>query len=372
MSGWVPVRSSGADVPRFEPPVFVGGSGRPDLGNEVLRIVHDSNESLTLVNPLVTEPAIVDALLAARRRRVRVRVITELRENRGRGIRYPTRGFEHDGTAELGEHFASIRRLAGELVFCRGPRHYAHAKLLLSDDRVLMVSSANGTPNSLGLGVSPAWEAGVRVTDTEIVTGWATALRALWDACPFRLRVQGLDVSLQQEDAAPLVGSELESAPGAYWSYPRGHRGLRDQLRELVRSARQRVVFAALSFYDTDRIPELHRELVAALTRGVEVIVLVRPEEFPPDKYPDPSTRHLIERGLCLYGVAELHAKGILVDDTACGIFSANVNPYSLESDLESAHIEAGLFEREPLRFLAAYARFLEGLVGGRTHEYRP
>lgn len=372
MSGWVPVRSPGADVPPSEPPLFVGGIGRPDLGREYLRIIAETTGSLTVVNPLVTEPALVEALLAARHRRVQVRLITELRENRGRGIRYPTRGFEHDAGVELGEHSAAIRRLAGELIFCRGPRHYAHAKLLLSDDRLLMVSSTNGTPNSLGLGVSPGLEAGVRVTDVETVTGWVAALRALWDACPFRLRVQGRDISLQQESAAPLAGSVLESARGAYWSYPPEYRGLRDRLADLVRAAQRRVLLAALSFYDTDRIPVLHGELVAALARGVAVIVLVRPEEFPPDKYPDPSTRCLIERGLRVYGVAGLHAKGILVDDTACGVFSANINPYSLESELESAHIEAGLFEKEPLRLLAPYARFLERLVEGRTHEYRP
>lgn len=383
MSGWVPVRSPGADVPRSEPPIFVGGPHRPDLGEEVLRIVQETTRSLTLVTPLVTEPALVEALLAARRRRVQVRLITEVRENRGDGVHYRTRGFEFDagvapgkhfaGTdVDLKKHFAAIRRLAGELVYCRGPRHYAHAKLLLSDDRVLMVSSANGTPNSLGRGGSPSLEAGARVMDGETVTGWGTALRSLWDACPFRLRVQGRDVSLQQESAVSLTGAELEAAPLASWSYPPGHRGLRNRLAELVQTAQRRVVLAALTFFETDKIPLLHEALEAALARNVEVMVIVRPEHFPPDRYPDPSTRRLMERGLRLSGFAGLHAKGILVDDTACGIFSANINPYSLECDLESANIEAGLFERAPLQSLAAYARFLEYLVAGRTHEYRP
>lgn len=337
---------------------------------------------MTVVNPLVTEPALVEALLAARRRRVQVRLITEVRENRGGGVHYRTRGFEFAAAvapgkhfagadADLKKHFAAIRRLAGELVYCRGPRHYAHAKLLLSDDRVLIVSSANGTPNSLGLGGSPSLEAGLCVTDAEVVTGWAMALHTLWDACPFRLRVQGHDVSLQEEHATHLTGVELASAPYSGWSYPPGHQGLRDRLMTLVLSARSRIILAALSLYDTNRIPLLHGALETAIARGVEVNVLVRPEEFTSHKYPDPSTQSLIGKGLRLFGVTGLHAKGILVDATACGIFSANVNPYSLDSSLPSAHIEAGLFESGPLRLLAPYSRLLESILGKRTHEYR-
>jgi phosphatidylserine/phosphatidylglycerophosphate/cardiolipin synthase-like enzyme len=142
MGGWVSVGGPDVGVPNSNPPLFVGGPGRPDLGREVLRVVHDAAKTLVVVNHLVTEPTFIDALLAARRRRVQVRLVTELRENRRDGVRYPTLGFEHEASAELAAHFTAVRRLAGELVSCRGLRSYAHPKLLLADDRVLLVSSA--------------------------------------------------------------------------------------------------------------------------------------------------------------------------------------------------------------------------------------
>lgn len=370
MGNWVPVGGENNGVLVSEPPLFVGGPGRPDLGNEVLRTIQEAARSLVVINPLVSEPAFVEALRAARQRRVQVRVITELRENRGAGVRYPTRGFEYASSNEMGTHFTAIRQLAGELVTCRGLRFYAHAKLLLADDRTLLISSANGNPNSLGRGAAPSLEAGVRITESEVVTGWATALRQLWDACPFRLRAQGRDVSLQEEAGEVLAGSELENSSGAFWSYPPAHRGLRDRLAQLIKGARRRVILGAFTFFDTDKIPIMHEALQGALARGVEVTVVVRPEHFRPIEYPDPSTRRLIDDGLRLFGFTGLHAKGILVDDTACGIFSANINPFSLECDLDSANVEAGLVETAPLCHLGLYAQFLENIVSRATHHY--
>lgn len=354
--------------------VLVNTPGHPFVGEELIRSIASARHSIIAINPLLTDARMVNALVAARKRRVSVKIITELRDNRGSGVKYPTRGFEAETATNLKEHFRIVRALARERVLCRGLRHYAHGKAIVVDDQQVVLSSANWTANSLGWGSQPSLEAGVSICEPPIVSAWGNALSTLWECCPFRLHSLDNDVSLQEEPSPALPIGELDRLcmdnVQMSWSYPPEHYGIRDRLVDLVRRAAQSIVFSALSFYDTDRIPILHQALEEALARGVSVTVVVRPGEFPADRYPDPSTRRLLERGLLLRGVEGLHAKGIAVDGAACGLFSANVNPFSLQSNAESAHVECGLFVNPNDPLLRAYGQFIEELNRKATHAY--
>ena len=355
--------------------VLVNSPGHPVLGEELIRSIASARHSVIAINPLLTDARMIDTLVAARKRRVSVKLITELREYRRSGIEYPTRGFEAETATNLEEHFRIVRVLAQERVLCRGLRHYAHGKAVVVDDQQVILSSANWTANSLGWGSQPSLEAGVSIWDPPIVSAWGNALCRLWDSCPFRLHSLDNDVSLQEEPSPAVPIGELDrlclDSVQMSWSYPPEHYGIRDQLVDLVRRATQSIVFSALSFYDTERIPILQQALEEALARGVSVTVVVRPGQFLADRYPDPSTRRLLERGLLLRGVEGLHAKWIAVDGTVCGLFSANVNPFSLQSNAESAHVECGLFVSPNYPLLEAYCQFIEELNRQATHAYR-
>ncbi len=121
----------------------------------------------------------------------------------------------------------------------------------------------------------------------------------------------------------------------------------------------------------TVHIPLLHHALQEALARGVTVTAVVRPEESPADRYPDPSTRSLLDRGMTLRGFERLHAKGIVVDGSRCGLFSANINPFSLQSNTESAHVECGVFTDLGSSLPQAYAQFIQEMDQQATHVYR-
>jgi phosphatidylserine/phosphatidylglycerophosphate/cardiolipin synthase-like enzyme len=141
-------------------------------------------------------------------------------------------------------------------------------------------------------------------------------------------------------------------------------------LLKLIRHAREKITCVALSFYDTDKVDSIHTELLGALSRGVKVTVIVRPEHFRPDQYPDPSTKRLLENGLRLLGMSALHAKGMVVDGSSCAIFSGNINPYSLQSDANSAQVEIGLFEFGQLSVLRSYGKWLTSLEESADYEY--
>lgn len=362
--------------------VFVNQDGSPDVGREIRRLISEASRSIDIVNPLVTDPRVVDALTKARARGVRVRIITELRDNRGAGIRYPTRGFETADTHSLKkDQFEAIRELATHRVFCRGLRYYAHAKLLLTDESHLLLSSVNLTPNSMGEGAHPSLEAGVQIDDSEVVSSWTAAMVSLWDACPLRLHLMGTDVSLQQEPVTPFVGSQVElerTRPHCMaWSFPPMVFQLRDLLVELCETARERIVFSALTFFLEHekahlQVSALRQAIVEALQRGVRVTVVVRPEHFPLSEYPNRGTLDLIACGLRLHGMKGLHAKGVLVDTSACAILSGNINPYSLECGADSAHVECGYCERGELNVMAGYAVFLAWLAANPSHVYQP
>ncbi len=204
---------------------------------------------------------------------------------------------------------------------------------------------------------------------------WAEAFAELWEACPFRQHLEGADVSVQEAPARRPNPARLTRVLGtgnAAWSLPPDHRGLRDLFVRVIRESREHVLLSALSFYETEAAPALHAVLTGALARGVAVTVLVRPENFAAGDYPDPSTLRLIDKGLRLRGVTGLHAKLLLTDGGRCGLMSANVNPFSLDSGAESANVEWGLVGDAGSAALAPVARLLEALAATPTHEYRP
>ncbi len=376
MGRWVEIASFGDAFPCGAPSrgLFVNRPNLPDLGTELVRSLAAANRSIDLINPLVTDETMTAALIAARQRGVRIRIVTELRENRGGGVGYPTRGFEASDQV-LNDQFQAVRRLASEGIVCRALVRYSHAKLMIVDGAAIAIGSCNWNGNSLGWGPRPSLEAGLRIEDPRIVGGFAAAFDAIWKACPFRLRQLGDDVSLQQEPARPVADGvldrELTETCSMAWTFPPHGRALRDELVRLVDAARQRLVLITFSFYDVHEVPRLDAALHAALARGVAVAVVVRPGSVPPDQDPDPGTRGLMARGLRLYGTRDLHAKGALADDRACAIFSANINPYSLDCDLVSANVECGLFECGGIAALSDYADFVHKLAEHPTHEYR-
>lgn len=354
--------------------VFVNSAEKAELGEEILRSIGSARRSVAIINPLISDERLVKQVLAARERGVRVKIITELRENRKVGVKYPTRGFEVDDDVSLNDHFTAIRRLVRGRVNCRGMRYYAHAKVIVVDDEQLILSSANGTSNSMGWGLQPSVEAGIRIKEPFVVQKIATAIGHLWELCPFRLHMLEQDISLQESAIDRRLDFPFETTNcdnfRLVWSYPPHGRALRDLLVRLIRQAREKITCAALSFYETSSVYSLHTVLLDALKRGVRVTVIVRPEHFHPDQYPDPSTKHLLENGMRLLGISTLHAKGIVIDNNACAIFSGNINPYSLESDADSAQVEIGICEFEHPQFLGAYGRWLTGLEEASDFKY--
>jgi len=348
--------------------------GTNALGQRIAQVIDEArrDDTLFVITPVLEDDAAIEALLAARARGARTKVITKLAEHRDGKLRFATRS---DVTGEdLDAHFHATRRLTLGRIRIKSPQFLPHAKLVIAKGKVAIFSSANLTSNSLGSGFSSAVEAGLCFTAAEQVRDLAQAFVALWDSCGMAQDLYEERIALQSVQAVPLRQETLPTKIGdtleLCWSCHGVSDSLRKRLIEEILKAKSRILLAAMSFYDADRVPELESALLAALARGVEVTVIVRPEQFSAKQYPDPSTRRLLAAGLRLFGITGFHAKGFLVDRDHCGILSANFNPYSIGGGGVSSNFEMALCGERSDKALTPFAEFLCALPGAATHRF--
>lgn len=349
-------------------------TGENALGRSILELITGSKggDSLSIITPILEEDAAINALLAARARGVRIRVITRLAEHRDGRLRFITRGF--DPGESLAAHFEATRRLTHAAIRLKSPSLLPHAKLVVASGRAAIFSSANLTANALGFAGNASIEAGIQFDHPDEIRHWQEAFTALWNSCQLAQDLYDKNIVIQSTAHSGTFGEELPATVSAglrlHCFYPPQRQELLTELIAHVERARKEIILAALSFYDLDRIPALRAALLAALRRGVRVTAVVRPEQFPPNQYPDAATRSLIESGLCLAGVTGLHAKAFLVDSEICGMTSANFNPYSLGAPGTASNLELAISGPCALQKLVPVATFLESLVETPTHRW--
>ena len=252
MSGWENCSAPpwSPEAPDLASPLVFNRGGRDDLGRSILRVIEGAGRSLLIISPEVDDPRIEAALVAAQQRQVRVKVLTELRDNRQSAGSFETLGFESDrSAANLSRNHLAVRRLARERIACRALKYYAHAKLVIADDTVAILSSANLASNSLGWGAQPSLEAGLRIDEPRLVAALAEAFRVLWNAATLQLNLDRTDISVQNVTGPPARSSVAldrdVNAIALRWSFPAGGRGLRDRLRDLIAASRRRVLLCA-------------------------------------------------------------------------------------------------------------------------------
>ncbi len=325
--------------------------GAARLGDAITGIIESAEKELDIISPVIDDEHLINAVNEARGRGVNVRIISELLDKDKRGdviTRFPTRGLDME-KKELKKHHSAMRSLGCSGALCRTSSYYPHVKMVLKDREVGIISSVNLTINSLGRAGDSSIEAGVLTDRGDVVNGALSFFNGLWEGCPFRQYREGNEVYIVEQRARPMTSELLEQHWGGLSlaaTYPPDRRYLRDRIVNLIEGASESVKLVCMSFYEAHLIKPLHSSLIKALDRGVSAEVFMRRQfaEHYSDEWPDKGTAELMEHGLIVKLVENLHAKGILVDDRHCGIFSANLNPFSLESKVASAHIELGLF----------------------------
>lgn len=334
-------------------------------GTAVREFIESAKSRLELLSPMIDDDAIIDLLLQALKRGVKVYLLTELRHESG--FRSILNNSENSSSP------ATLHKLAEAGAFIRCHKFRPHGKMYLADGERLILTSANLNTNSMGWGESPAHESGLILHHPDLAEAWRALFQALWDSCiyhfAYKQGAEGATYGLHEEGATPLsrdnTSKNVRCLKARLYT-PENPLTLSNTLCNHIRKANNRVILTAMSLYDTRDVPDFHDALLMALHAGVEVIVLVRPgaeNKFRAGQWPDTSTRELMEAGLQIRTMPGLHAKGIVIDDKFCGLYSGNLNPYSLGGALETGHIETGLFGSAKHTFLKPYAEYLRQLM---------
>jgi phosphatidylserine/phosphatidylglycerophosphate/cardiolipin synthase-like enzyme len=298
-----------------------------------------------LASPTVEEDCLADAVSAARARGVAVRMLTEVRKNRGDKVRIPTWGLDGEiGGTELARHFAGIRRLARMGVQLRALDHFCHLKLWMADGAHAVAGSANLTANALGTGQSPSLEV-MQEFEGAAARGLQAIGDHLWQLSPWRLHAVADGATRVQEQRVnphppPMFAGMALGVPG------HDNPILRTWLQAIER-ARRSVFLFTYSAFQWGAIPRLVDVVASALGRGVRVELAYRPGRAC-RQGDDGALVALVDQGLQLLPIGGLHAKGLIVDRSWVGLTSGNLTPHSLAGSSESDNVELAVWGREP------------------------
>jgi phosphatidylserine/phosphatidylglycerophosphate/cardiolipin synthase-like enzyme len=324
-----------------------------------------SGEVLRVMSPVIDDPDAVSWLRQARQRGVVVRILTTLMDRHG----IHTKGW--DASQNIEAHGDSIRELAESGCNVRSSRTTPHGKFVLASSGKMWFGSANLSVGSLK---GRAVEAALLLDHSSVSSQIQTVFDQIWVSSPYRMVHRQGAILIDEKTSSDFSPSDHDPQKDAIcvWSsapsVPFATRGI----NRLLNSATNEILLVSMSLYDLIEVPEIQKTLLSAIQRGVKVCAVVRKEHFESEErkglYPDPATRELLESGMELLGVSGLHAKGFLVDDSWCGIQSANFNPYSLDYRRNESNIEIAIIGRSRESPLSAYAAWLRLVADSASH----
>jgi cardiolipin synthase A/B len=265
-----------------------------DSAEPILAAIAGAARSLRIKMFVFSDPQLLDAVIAARRRRVRVRVILNTARRDGERDNERTR-----------------RRLEGADIEVSGGNpalHLTHEKSMVIDDTVGFVESLNWATRNL----QKARDYAVVTTRRHDVEEIVECFEADWHCRPF----------------APREKSHLVWCPGAG----------RERICHFIDEARRSLFIQNERFQDA----VINERLVRAVRRGVKVRVMARPlHTLSPDKLVEGvgGLRILDDVGVKVRKLKHLrlHGKILLADNVAAIVGSINFAPGSLDDRRELA-----------------------------------
>jgi cardiolipin synthase A/B len=265
-----------------------------DTAGPILKAIHGAQEALNIRMFLFTDPTLIDAVIAAHRRGVKVQVMLN-----------PAR---RSGESENEEARALLTAAGIEVRDGNPAFDLTHQKSMVVDNRIGFVESLNWEPKDLTL-----------TRDYAIVTTHGHEVAEM---------VACFDADWEHQEFSPPAGSPL------IWCPNNGRR----RVAEFIDST-QHTLWLQNERYQDQVIIE---RLVRAVMRGVKVHILAKPpHSLKPDKLIEGvgGLRILQDVGAKIHTLKhlKLHAKMLLADSTRAIIGSINLAPGSFDSRRELA-----------------------------------
>jgi phosphatidylserine/phosphatidylglycerophosphate/cardiolipin synthase-like enzyme len=241
-----------------------------------------------------------------------------------------------------------------------------HAKFLVVDDTVALVSSANletsaleDRPHKKATG-----ENGVLIADPAEAGRLARFFSRLWYSGCTWAALPGAEYALHERKptASPVGVAPLDDGPGVIWTHGStggSERGILAALHDVIGRARRELLLATFSLVGIRERPEVLLEPLrrAINDHGVNVRLLVRARNNVVAHRAD--TAALAELGVTIHGDSDTHAKGVIADGRYGALFSANFDATHGLFD----GVEVGVRLDSRLALIEAHRYFLHAMT---------
>jgi phosphatidylserine/phosphatidylglycerophosphate/cardiolipin synthase-like enzyme len=314
--------------------VFTYEKSPAAIKDAAIEVIDSAREKVFLASYLLGDMDLLNALYrAAARLRGGVYVISALDEASLRRGLAETESDEDPDAADLRVHNKRFEDITQHGIAVRGHDNF-HAKFIVADDRIALVSSANLETRAF----DTTGENGAVVTDPVETKRLGRFFARLWASCVFEMPPGGAH-SVQSRLATdpPCTVPVPPVGPGnnLIWTYP-GEQLILGTLHDIIRRAEHTLFLATFGLTGLTGNPGLLieplRQVIEAT--GPEVALLVRARNNIAGHRRDAT--ELAKLGVTIYGDSLNHAKGVIADNTYGALFSANFDAqHGLESGVE-------------------------------------
>ncbi|MCF2136447.1 MAG: phospholipase D-like domain-containing protein [Candidatus Thorarchaeota archaeon] len=310
--------------------VLMGGKSGGSLKRKVLEIITKSKEVIALCSFILGDKEIIDALMDAAGRDVRVYILTASEQR----LRQSMSNDPDDLQERMRKEHESMLDLLAGTVLLRDAE--THAKFIISDsktdNRMGVLSTANFTTEAFE---HP--ELGVVLNNAEISHLYKIFVSAWWTLAEHELL--GKKRLNNIRPIVPPIDDDVDrliSQIGSFRiTFPHRKTSLREEIIRLIRESATTIYISTYGISDDD--DEVYTQLEDALASGKSVNLLIRPRAKT-----TPIVERLVRKGAEVRGLDWLHAK-VVVSDTVKGvnalIMTANLEKISLQDGYEVGFI---------------------------------
>lgn len=307
--------------------VFTYRSSRPAIKEAALQLISSATHKVFVASFRIGDTDLLNALYAAADRlHGGVYVISALDEKSLRkGLE--CEDAETPGADDIRAQNKRFEDMTSRGISVRGHENF-HAKFLVVDDHVALVSSANLETSAFTDSPSrgATGENGFVVSDVDEVLRLARYFTRLWHDCTYEMP-PGEDHTVQDRPASPspcqVAVADLKHSPSMIWTYG-DERGIRDTIHDIIGRARRSLILASYSLNGLNEHPDLLLEPLerAVRTHRPQVSLLVRARNNHPQTRRGAAA--LVELGVDIHADSLTHAKAVVADDRYGALFSAN------------------------------------------------
>lgn len=332
---FVPAASDGDEPYRH---CFTYAGGGSSIGRELIEMIDGARRKIFVGTLYMGDAALREALVrAADRLRGGVYVVSALNNKE---LEKSINEVDDNTDIDTQLEYRNFRELTRRGIYVRGYPGL-HAKFVVVDDAIALVSSANLTTRSF----NRVGENGVIVTADEDVHSLASLFGRLWQLSPWDLPPDP-DREAVDSRSAPssliTIPAPATGGTGPIWTWNSEHHHIATAIRDVIDSAETDLVLATFSVANmTYRLPKgglrpdlLFEPVCRAIDRDVRVRMLLRGRNNVLAARAE--AKAFAEAGVEIVPDRLNHAKGVIADGKRGALFSANfLTDYGLTGGME-------------------------------------